>query len=84
MRQVRRHLHVESKPPKVEGRCDECGGELTVRSDDKPETVRDRLKVYHSETEPLMDFYAKRGNLRKVHGEQDMASTARAIEEALI
>ena len=76
--------HVESKPPKVEGRCDECGGELTVRSDDKPETVRDRLKVYHSETEPLMDFYAKRGNLRKVHGDQDMASTAKAIEEALI
>jgi len=75
--------HMESKPPKAEGLCDECGGELTVRSDDKPETVRDRLKVYHSETEPLKEFYAKRGRLREVHGDQDMAAATKAIEEAL-
>ena len=76
--------HMESKPPKAEGLCDECGGELTVRSDDKPETVRDRLKVYHSETEPLKEFYAKRGRLREVHGDQDMAAATKAIEEALV
>lgn len=76
--------HVESKPPKKPGVCDECGGELTIRSDDKPETVRDRLTVYHTETEPLKAFYAQRGKLREVSGDQGMEAATKAIEEALV
>ena len=51
--------------PSVEGKCDFCGGELTIRKDDAPETVKARLDVYHAETEPLKDFYAQRGKLVK-------------------
>ena len=75
--------HVESKPPKKSGICDECGGELTIRSDDKAETVRDRLAVYHKETEPLKAFYAQRLKLREVSGDQGMDAATKAIEEAL-
>ena len=56
--------NVEAVPPKVEGICDNCGGKLIQRKDDTPETVRERLKVYHTETEPLVGFYAQRGLLR--------------------
>mgnify|MGYP003302029727 CR=1 FL=1 len=56
--------------PKVEGKCDLCGGELTIRKDDAPETVRRRLEVYHEQTEVLKDFYAKLGLLRLVEGNQ--------------
>ena len=67
--------HTVSKPPKAEGVCDSCGGELIQRADDKAETVRERLKVYHTETEPLKQFYQERGLLREVSG------TGRTIEE---
>ena len=62
--------HVEANPSKVEGKCDLCGGELTIRKDDAPETVRRRLVVYHEQTEVLKDFYAKLGKLRLVEGNQ--------------
>ena len=59
-------FHTESKPPKQEGVCDLCGGALMERDDDKPETVRDRLVVYHNETEPLKGFYEGKGVLKRV------------------
>jgi adenylate kinase len=60
--------HIQNKPSKVEGVCDNCGGELTIRKDDAPETVLDRLNVYHEQTEPLKDYYEKCGKLRIVEG----------------
>ena len=77
-------FHVESKPPKAAGVCDLCGGELMERDDDKPETVRARLEVYHQETEPLKEFYLKRGTLDVVPGDLGtIEDTTRAIEKAL-
>ena len=74
--------NVEAIPPRVEGICDNCGGKLIQRKDDTPETVRERLKVYHTETEPLVDFYAARGLLRSVSADTKDATT-RAILDAL-
>ena len=62
--------HIVANPSKVEGKCDLCGGELMIRKDDAPETVRRRLAVYHEQTEVLKDFYAKLGKLRVVEGNQ--------------
>ena len=62
--------HIVANPSKVEGVCDSCGGELVIRKDDAPETVRKRLVVYHEQTEVLKDFYAKLGKLRTVEGNQ--------------
>ncbi len=64
--------HLEFNPPKKEGKCDKCGGELFQRSDDTEETVRERLKVYKEQTLPLTAYYHKRGILRKVDGEGDI------------
>ena len=64
--------HVEHIPPKKEGVCDTCGQELVLRDDDKPETVLNRLKVYHDQTQPLIDFYTKKGVLKTVDGTKDM------------
>lgn len=75
--------HVVSAPPKEEGKCDKCGGELTVRKDDAPETVRSRLDVYHRETEPLLDFYAKRGKLLEVENQPTIEQTTAEIKKAL-
>lgn len=75
--------HVEANPPHVEGVCDECGGKLTVRKDDKPETVKNRLKVYHAETEPLIDFYKSRGKVRAVSGEGSLEDIAKNVFAAL-
>ncbi len=75
--------HVTNMPPKTEGVCDACGGELIVRKDDKAETVRERLAVYHKETEPLKDFYKQRGKLREVPGDQGLEATTKAIREVL-
>lgn len=60
--------HIVSAPPKVEGVCDHCGGNLTIRDDDKPETVQKRLTVYHDQTQPLIDYYKKAGILHSVDG----------------
>ena len=75
--------HVVAVPPKVEGVCDNCGGTLIQRKDDAPETVLERLTVYHKETEPLKDFYAKRGLLRTVENQGGVEPTTRAILKAL-
>ena len=75
--------HVVNNPPKVEGTCDHCGTGLVIRKDDAPETVRDRLAVYHARTEVLKDYYAKQGKLRKVQGDQSMQDTNRDILEAI-
>ena len=76
--------HVVSKLPKTEGVCDSCGGELVQRADDKAETVRYRLKVYHTETEPLKDFYRERNLLREVRGGNgSIEDTTKAVLEAL-
>ena len=75
--------HVESKPPKTEGKCDLCGGELTIRRDDMPETVRHRLEVYHAETEPLLQYYEQRGKLVTVTGCDAVEDTTAAVFKAL-
>ena len=68
--------HVTNLPPKVEGICDACGAALVVRKDDNPETVKDRLVVYHRETEPLIAFYETKGLLRKIDGTQGPEKSA--------
>ena len=75
--------HVVSAPPKTEGKCDKCGADLVLRDDDKPETVKNRLTVYHTETEPLKDFYAKRGNLKSVENQPTIEATTKVVLEAL-
>ena len=64
--------HIEHIPPKTEGICDKCGSELVLRADDKPETVQNRLSVYHEQTQPLIDFYSNKGILKSVDGTQPM------------
>ena len=76
-------FHVENNPPKVEGVCDFCGGELTIRKDDAPETVKNRLKVFHAETEPLKAFYEARGKLKSVENQPSIEATTAAITKAL-
>jgi adenylate kinase len=65
--------HVEFDPPKHEGVCDQDGSRLIQRDDDKPEVVRDRLKVYHDQTEPLIDFYDEQGLMRRIDGTRSPA-----------
>ena len=76
-------FHVESKPPKVDGVCDACGGELVQRKDDAPETVAARLKEYHEMTEPLKDFYRDLGKLVVVEGQEEVADTTALVFKAL-
>ncbi|MDF2590366.1 MAG: nucleoside-triphosphate--adenylate kinase [Anaerocolumna sp.] len=71
--------HLEHIPTKVEGICDVCGSEIVLREDDKPETVLNRLKVYHDQTQPLIDYYTKKGILKEVDGTKDMAEVFDAI-----
>lgn len=75
--------HVKAKPPKQEGVCDSCGGQLVQREDDKAETVRKRLEVYHAETEPLKGFYEGKGILVPVANQDTIEGTSKAIMEAL-
>ena len=75
--------HVVANPPRVEGVCDQCGGELIVRKDDKPETVRHRLEVYHASTEVLKDFYSKLGRLRTINGSQSIQGANADILKAI-
>lgn len=75
--------HIEHVPPKKEGICDNCGQELVLRDDDKPETVKNRLRVYQEQTQPLIDFYTERNVLKSVDGTQDMQDVFHAIVEIL-
>ena len=75
--------HIEHVPPKQEGICDKCGSELILRDDDKPETVSKRLKVYHEQTQPLIDFYNNKKVLKEVDGTVDMKDVFKAITDIL-
>ena len=75
--------HVEHIPPNKEGICDACGSELVLRDDDKPETVKNRLDVYHKQTQPLIDFYEAKGILKSVDGTVPMEDVFAAITEIL-
>lgn len=75
--------HIMHVPSKKEGICDRCGKELILRDDDKPETVKNRLKVYHEQTQPLIDFYTKKGILRTVDGTVDMKDVFEGIVNIL-
>ena len=75
--------HIEHIPPKQEGICDKCGSELVLRDDDKPETVKNRLAVYHEQTQPLIDFYEKKGVLKTVDGTLPMEEVFAAITAIL-
>ena len=76
-------FHVTANPPKTEGICDVCGAELIIRKDDEPETVKNRLRVYHAETEPLKGFYEERGKLRSVDNQPTIEATTAVIYDAL-
>ena len=65
-------FHTVNIPHKKEGECDACGGELQLRDDDKPETVKKRLDVYHEQTQPLIDYYKKQNILKSVNGMEPM------------
>ena len=75
--------HVRNLPPKVEGICDACGEKLVIRKDDNPETVKDRLVVYHRETEPLIAFYREKGLLKSVDGTIGVENVAAAFLKAM-
>lgn len=75
--------HLVTKKPQKDGICDRCGSELVQRKDDAPETVADRLSVYHEQTEPLKDFYNKRGTLSVVDGVGSVSEIAERVKTAL-
>lgn len=75
--------HLEYKKPAVDGVCNACGGELVQRKDDHPDTVLDRLHVYHEQTEPLKGYYEKKGILRIVVGQEEVADTTALTLKAL-
>lgn len=75
--------HVEYKQPKVDGICNLCSGALVCRKDDAPETVLDRLKVYHEQTEPLKGYYEKTGKLKTVEGQEELSDTTALVFQVL-
>jgi adenylate kinase len=76
-------FHTKFKPPKQAGVCDVCGGELYQRDDDKPETVRARLKTFHTQTAPLIDYYQRAGLLTEIDGEGDVAEVKERVVAAI-
>lgn len=76
-------FHKQYRIPKKEGICDNCGGELVVRADDKPDVIKHRLDVYHEQTEPLKKFYQDKGILRVAVGQEEIKDTTAAVIEAL-
>ena len=75
--------HIINNPSKVENVCDKCGHELIIRKDDHPDTVKDRLQVYHEQTEPLKDFYEKRGLLYMIEGTRPVEQVTKDVLNAL-
>jgi adenylate kinase len=75
--------HIINSPPKTPGKCDKCGGKLYQRSDDREETVKDRLGVFFAQTVPILDYYKKQGKLIRVNGNLGMQGVAREIISAL-
>lgn len=76
-------FHKEHRKPMKEGVCDLCGGELTTRADDKPETVKSRLEIYHERTEPLLNFYREKGMVRTAAGQNEIADTTAEVLRVL-
>ncbi len=75
--------HIVNAPPKKEGVCDKCGNQLIIRADDAPETVKDRLRTYHEQTEPLLAFYKERGKLKTVENKPSIEENTAEIMKAL-
>lgn len=75
--------HIEFKKPQKDGLCDGCGGALAIRKDDEPDTVLDRLDIYHKQTEPLKNYYKEQGKLIIVKGQKEVKDTTKAVLEAL-
>ncbi len=75
--------HIKYNPPKKRGVCDLCGKKLFVRADDKPAVITDRLKLYHKQTEPLLDYFQQRGELIKIDGEQSIKDVEKEIWEKI-
>ena len=75
--------HIEYKKPTKDGVCNSCDSELIIRKDDKPEVVLDRLNVYHEQTEPLKDYYAKAGKLVIIEGQEEVKDTTALTLKAL-
>ncbi len=75
--------HIDYKKPSVEGVCDKCGDTLVQRKDDHPDTVKDRLRVYHEQTEPLKSYYAESGKLKIVEGQEEVKDTSALVLAAL-
>ncbi len=75
--------HIDYKRSEVEGVCDKCGGNTVQRKDDHPDTIKERLAVYHEQTEPLKDYYAKSGKLKVVEGQEKVSETSRLTLNAL-
>ncbi|MCR5279522.1 MAG: adenylate kinase [Lachnospiraceae bacterium] len=75
--------HVQFAPPAKEGICDKCGSKLILRDDDKPETVKNRLDVYHKQTQPLIEYYSKKGVLKEVDGTVSMNEVFESIVSIL-
>ncbi len=75
--------HLQYKPTKEEGICDVCGADLIIRKDDAPETVKNRLDIYHEQTEPLKAYYDKKGILAKAYGQEEIKDTTREVLSAL-
>ena len=76
-------FHKIYRKPEKEGICDNCGGELTTRADDNPETIKSRLEIYHTQTEPLLKFYEEKDMLRTVSGQNEISDTTREVLKAL-
>jgi adenylate kinases len=75
--------HTIFKPSKVDMICDSCGGGLTIRDDDKPETIKRRLSVYHEQTEPIKAYYKAQGKLCEAYGQEDVKDTTKEVLKAL-
>ncbi len=78
-----RPFNLSSSPPSAEGRCDDCGGDLYQRDDDKAEVVARRIEVYNEETQPVVDYYRSSGLLAEVDGEQPVEAVGEALSQAL-
>lgn len=75
--------HIKYNPPKVEGKCNHCGGELHQRSDDTEETVNKRLDVYEAQTQPLIDYYTKEGLIKHINGNQEIKKVSEEMLASL-
>jgi adenylate kinase len=78
-----RPYHTESLKPKVDGVCDDCNGALVQRKDDQIDTIKNRLEIYHKETEPLVNYYKAQGKLKVIEGQDTVADTTAAVFKAI-